>query len=108
MADLRVQRLFGYDNAGALDVVVNEAGVQPRAMVDVIEAVRKVRGDLHAREPGGEDREIRVIRIPETTSEVRTFNEFVHEVNVIPRQRRAKEPDYAAVVAPTDSQDMAS
>lgn len=67
------------------------------AMVDVIKAVRKVCGDLHAREPEGEDREIRILRISETTGEVRPFNEYVHEVNIILGQRRSKEPDYVVV-----------
>ena len=47
-------------------------------MVDVLEAVREVRGDLHAREPGGEDREARVSRVPEALGEVGAVDELVH------------------------------
>ncbi len=52
MADLCVECFLGDDDAGALDVVVDETGaLNPRAMVNVIETVREVRRDLHAFQP---------------------------------------------------------
>lgn len=66
-------------------MVVDESGVETRTMVDVIEAVREVGGDLHPRNPGGEDGKIGVSRIPETFREACSGDEFVNQINVIPR-----------------------
>ncbi|PON35774.1 hypothetical protein PanWU01x14_333760, partial [Parasponia andersonii] len=109
VADVRLHRRFvgagddfGDDDAGALDVVVDEIVPQSGAMVDVIEAVSEVRRDLHPREPGREDREARVSRVPEAIGEVNSLNEFVHEVDVAPGHGHPEQLDQAAMVAPTD------
>lgn len=102
MADLRVQRLVGDDDARALDVVVDEIGPQSGAMVDVIKAVSEVRRDLHSREPGRENREARVFRVSKTTSKVRSRNEFVHEVDVVSGGGSAEKLDQATMVAPAN------
>lgn len=102
MADLGIEGWFGYDDARAFDVVVDEAGVESRAVVDVIEAVREVGGDLQAREPCGQDGVARVVWVAEALGEAGSGDELVDEVDVAPGEGRAEELDEAAVVAPRD------
>lgn len=67
MADLGAEHdvfLVGDDDAGAFDVVVDEGGVEAEAVVDVIEAMGEVSGDLHPGEPRGQNGVIRVLRVP--------------------------------------------
>lgn len=102
MADLRAERIVGDDDPGALDVVVDEAGFQSSAMVDVVEAVSEVRRDLHPRQPRGQNGEARVSRVSQALSEIHAVDELVREVDVIPGERRADQLDQARVVAPAD------
>ncbi|KAM1099698.1 hypothetical protein ACFX15_006022 [Malus domestica] len=55
--------LLGDDDAGALNVVVDESRVEAEAVVDVIEAVGEVGSDLHSGEPRRQDGVARVLRV---------------------------------------------
>ncbi|TQD77085.1 hypothetical protein C1H46_037361 [Malus baccata] len=55
--------LLGDDDAGALDVVVDEGRVEAGAVVDVIEVVGEVGSDLHPGEPRRQDGVARVLRV---------------------------------------------
>lgn len=102
MADLGVQRGFRDDDASAFDVIVDEADVEAGVVVDVVETVGKVCGDLHSRDPSGEDREARVLLVAEDLGERPAAGEFVDEVDVFARDGRAEETDDSRVVAPAD------
>lgn len=68
-------------------------------MVNVIEAVRQIRGDLHSGNPGGEHGETPVPGISQTVGEVGAVDEVVDEKNVDAGDGSAEELNYAAVVA---------
>lgn len=99
MANPSVEIGLGDDDATALDVVVDEAYEQPSLVVDVIEAVSEIGGDLHSRHPRVEHREVNVPRVPETIRKVGTVDELVHEVDVVAGDGCAEELDDADVVA---------
>lgn len=103
MTDLGVQRIFGDDDAGALDPVMDETRpVHPRAVVDVLQPVSHVRRDLHSRGPACDRRVVRVDPVPEAVAEVRALHELVDQVDVALREGRAEQLRDAAVVAPAD------
>lgn len=66
-------------------MVVNEVRLQPRTMVDVIESVSEVGGDLHPRKPGGEHGEAWIFGVSKTIHKIRSNNEIIDEIDVIPR-----------------------
>lgn len=103
MANPSVQSLLRDDDAGAVDVVVDEIGVEAGEMVDVIEAVSEIGSDLHPRNPSGEIGEARVQRVSQAISEINTANEFIDEVNVVTGDGSAEEFNQAAMVAPADN-----
>ena len=66
MADFGAEHevvLLGDDDAGALDVVVDEGRVEAGAVVDVIEVVGEVGSDLHPGEPRRQDGVARALRV---------------------------------------------
>lgn len=65
MADLRVERRLRHDNGAALDVLVHHVDAESGSVVDVVEAVRDVRRDLHPRRPRRQHREVGVDFAPE-------------------------------------------
>lgn len=67
--------------------------------MNVIEPLRKIRGDLHSRHPRGQNSELRVLGISQTIRQVCTFHEVVDEENVLAGDRSAEELDDATVVA---------
>lgn len=81
-------------------MIVNEIGIGSAAIVDVIEPVGDVSGDLHTRDPGGEYGEIRVFGVPEAVGEIDAGDVVVDEVGIITGERDADEFDEAAVMAP--------
>lgn len=83
-------------------MVVDEVEVEARVVVDVLERLSDVGGDLDSRDPGGEDGEVGVSRVPEAVGEVGTGGVDVDEVEVLAGDSGAKQPDEADVVAPAD------
>lgn len=102
MTDPRAEILLGDEDAGALDAVVDETGTGAGGIVDVIEAVSEIGGDMHPRGPGGEISEARVPAIAEAIGEAGAGDELVDEVNVVAGDGSAEEFDEAAVVATAD------
>jgi len=102
MANPSVERRFRDDDAAGFDTVVDEIDVQTGFVVNVIECVSEIRGDLHSRHPRGENGEARVVLVAETIGEAGAVDEVVDEVDVIAGDGGAKEFDDADVVAATD------
>ena len=71
--------------------------------MNVVEAVRQIRGDLHSGHPRGEHREVWVLGVPQTGREVCAINEVVDEENVVAGDGSAEELDEAEVVATADN-----
>lgn len=71
--------------------------------MNVIEAVRQIRGDLHSGHPRGEHRVVGVPGVPQTGREVCAFNEVVDEENVVAGDGGAEELDEAEVVTTADN-----
>lgn len=67
--------------------------------MNVIEAVCEICGNLHSRDPIGENREMDVLRVSQTIGEIRAVDEFVDEVDVVAGDGSAEELDDADVVA---------
>lgn len=77
-------------------------------VVDVLEALRKVAGDLYAGHPGGEWGEARVSLVAKAVSEGGPGYEFVNEVDAVDGNGSSEEPDDAAVMALADSGELCS
>lgn len=105
MAKPGVERRFGDDDTAGFDTVVDEIDVQTGFVVNVIESVREIRGDLHSRHPRGENSEARVVLVAETIGEAGAVDEVVDEVDVVAGDRGAEEFDDADVVAAADDRE---
>lgn len=102
MADLGGHGILRDDDAGALDVVVNEVRLQARTMVDVIESVSEVGGGFHSRKPGGEHGEARILGVSKTIHEIGSDNEIVDQIDVVPGKGSTQKLDQTAMVAPAN------
>lgn len=102
MANPSVEGRLSDDDSAGLDVAVNEVDVQTGFVVNVIEAVSEIRGDLHSGHPRGEDGEVRVVLAAEAVGEAGSVDEVVDEVDVVAGDRGAEEFDDADVVAAAD------
>lgn len=101
MADDGVEVGLGDEDCGALDAVVDDAAAGG-VVVDVLEALREVGGDLHAGEPGGERGEVGVSGIAEAVGEGGACDVVVDEVDAIGGEGSAEELRDAAVMALAD------
>ncbi|KOM49395.1 hypothetical protein LR48_Vigan08g022200 [Vigna angularis] len=106
MANSSVKRRFHDDYAAGFDVVLDEIGVQTDFVVNVIECVSEIRGDLHSRHPCGENGEARVVPVAETIGEVGAVDEVIDEVDVVTKDESVEEFDDANVVAAVDDEDQ--
>lgn len=95
VADLGVKIWLRHHDAAAFDAIMDEVDVQPRVVVDVIERVGHVRGNLHPRYPRLQHCVVRVPLVPQAIGEAGAFHELVHQVNVLAGDRRAEELHYA-------------
>lgn len=101
MADDGVEVRLGDEDRGALDAVVHDAAAGG-VVVDVLEALREVGGDLHAGEPGGERGEAGVPAVAEAVGEGGAGDVVVDEVDAVGGEGGAEELRDAAVVALAD------
>lgn len=110
MADLSTEEMVGIargwcswilnnDDAGSLDVVVDDWGIEARLVVDVVEGLRKVGGDLHSGEPGGEEGEAGVVGVAEAGGQTGPRNVRVNQIDVVAGGGDAHEGNDARVVA---------
>jgi len=103
VANPSVEGRLGDDDAAALDMVMDEIDVQTGLVVNVIEAVSEICGDLHSRHPRGEDGEVHVVFVAEAVGEGgAVVDEVVDEVDVVAGDGGAEELDDADVVAAAD------
>lgn len=113
MADFRAQIILRDNNAGTLDVIMNETrtgsrtGVGTGEIVDVIEAMRDVGGDLHPRGPRDEIGVARVPAVAEAVREAGPGDKFIDEKDDGAGDGGAEELDEAAVVTPADDGEAA-
>lgn len=86
-------------NAAALDAIVDYAYIETRIVVNIIESLREVGGDLHSGGPRGQHCEIGVVFVSQTGGEARAVNEFVDQEDVVAGDGGAEELDDGGVVA---------
>jgi hypothetical protein len=95
----RAEARVGHDHGEGGDAAVDGA----RVVVDVLEPLRDVGGDLEAGDPGAERREAGVARATEARRQRGgARRELVREVEVGARGARAQQPREAGVVVPAD------
>ena len=103
MANPSIEGRLGDDDSAALDMVMDEIDVQTGFVVNVIEAVSEIRGDLYSRHPRGENGEVRVVFVAEAVGEGGAVaDEVVDKVDVVTGDGGTKEFDDADVVAAAD------
>ena len=88
MADFRTALDFRDDDAGALDAVVNETAGGGE-VVDILEPLRDVGGDLDSIDPGRNRRIHRIFRVSEALAETGSVNKLVNEQEILVSERGA-------------------
>lgn len=101
MANLGAQARLSDDDAGALHPVVDRLGV----VVDVLEALSDVGGDLNAGEPGSERGEAGVLGVPEAPEEAGAGDVAIDDVDIVICEGGAEELHDAAMMAPAKGGD---
>lgn len=76
---------FNNDDAGCLDVVVDDGGIEAGLVVDVEESLSKVGGNLHSGEPSGEKGEAGIVGVAEAGCQVGPRNVRVNQIDVVTR-----------------------
>lgn len=101
MANQGVKVRLSDDDPRALDAVMDDS-TAGGVMVDVLEALSKVAGDLYAGDPGGERGEVRVSFVAKAVGEGGPCYEVVNEVDAVSGKGSSEESDDAAVMALAD------